>query len=109
VRRPAITALSLVAALLATACAAPNLGEKPVAKVVGAQQLFAGPVADWPREAWWDSYGDPQLSALIEAGLKDAPTIAAAQARLRRASALVGQASAAQLPSVSTGVAIAES
>ena len=108
-RRSAIAALSLVGVLLASACAAPDLGPKPVAKVVGAQQLFSGPVADWPAEDWWTGYGDPQLTALIDTGLTEAPTIAVAQARLRRASALVGQASAAQLPSVSTSAAIAES
>jgi NodT family efflux transporter outer membrane factor (OMF) lipoprotein len=108
-RRPAVAALSLAAALLASACAAPDLGPKPVAKVVGAQQLFSGSVADWPAEDWWTRYDDPQLTNLIDTGLTDAPTIAVAQARLRRASALVGQASAAQFPSVSTGAAIAES
>ena len=108
-RRSVIAALSLVGVLLASACAAPDLGPKPVAKVVGAQQLFSGPVADWPAEDWWTGYGDPQLTALIDTGLTEAPTIAVARARLRRASALVGQASAAQLPSVSTSAAIAES
>jgi NodT family efflux transporter outer membrane factor (OMF) lipoprotein len=109
VRRTLFTAFSLTGVLLASACAAPDLGPKPVIKVVDQQQLFAGPVADWPRESWWNDYGDPQLSALIETGLKDAPTIASAQARLRRASALVSQASAAQLPGVSTAVSIGES
>jgi len=108
-RSPALTVVSLVGALLASACATPDLGPKPVAKVVGQQQLFAGQVADWPTEDWWVVYGDPQLTTLIEMGLSDAPTIAVAQARLRRASALVGQANAAQLPTVSTSAALAES
>ena len=108
-RSPALTALSLVGALLASACATPDLGPKPVAKIVGQQQLFAGQIADWPAEDWWTVYGDAQLTALIETGLSDAPTIAVAQARLRRASALVGQAGAAQLPTVSTNAALAES
>lgn len=108
-RRVFFTAASLTGVLLVSACAAPDLGPKPALKVVEQQQLFSGPVADWPRESWWTDYGDPQLSALIEAGLKDAPTIASAQARLRRASALVTQASAAQSPSVSAGVSAGES
>jgi len=107
--RSAYAALSFAAALMVSACAAPDLGAKPVAKVVGAQQLLTGPVADWPTESWWTQYGDAQLSTLIETGLKDAPTIAAAQARLRRADALVGQARAAELPTVSTSLAVAES
>ena len=108
-RSPAFVAISLVGVLLASACAAPDLGPKPVAKVVGPQQVFAGQVADWPTEDWWANYGDPQLSNLIETGLQSAPTIAVAQARLRRASALVGLAGAAQQPSVSTNAVVAES
>ncbi len=104
---------SLVGALLASACAAPDLGPRPVVKVVGQQQLFAGqaagPVTDWPADNWWTAYGDPQLTVLIETGLSNAPTIALAGARLRRASALADQAGAAQRPSVSTSVALAES
>lgn len=101
--------LPLVGALLASACASPDLGPKPVVKVVGQQAMFAGPVADWPAEDWWTGYGDPQLSALIETGLRDAPTIALADARLRRAAALSGQAAAAAAPSVSAGAALAAS
>ncbi|WP_165188970.1 efflux transporter outer membrane subunit [Caulobacter soli] len=108
-RSPVLTAVTLVGALLASACAAPDLGPKPVVKVVGQQQLFTGPVADWPTEDWWTGYGDPQLTGLIATGLQDAPTIAVAQARLRRASALVGLAGAAQQPSVSANAAAAES
>ena len=108
-RSPVLVAISLIGVLLASACAAPDLGPKPVVKIVGRQQLFTGPVADWPVETWWADYGDPQLTVLIEYGLSNAPTIAVAEARLRRASALAGQASAAQLPSASTSVGFAES
>lgn len=101
-------ALSLVGALLASACAAPDLGPKPAVKVVTAQRLFDGPLAEWPTESWWTRYGDPQLTALIEAGLRDAPTIALAEARLRRAEALAGQARAAQLPTLSTTGGLSE-
>jgi NodT family efflux transporter outer membrane factor (OMF) lipoprotein len=108
-RNAAFTALSLVGVLLTSACAAPDLGPKPVIKIVGQQQLFAGPVADWPAGDWWTAYGDAQLTNLIQAGLRDAPTVAVAEARSRRASALVGQAHAAELPSLSTSASFAES
>jgi NodT family efflux transporter outer membrane factor (OMF) lipoprotein len=108
-RSPALTALSLAAALMASACATPDLGPRPVPATVGPQQLFAGPVAEWPTQDWWTGYGDPQLSALIETGLKGAPTIAAADARLRRASALAAQASASELPTLAANAAVAES
>lgn len=107
--RSVVTAVSLAGLLLASACAAPDLGPKPVLKVAGEQSLFAGPVADWPAEDWWTDYDDPQLSALIEVGLRTAPTIALAEARLRRASALADQAGAAALPSVSGNASAAES
>jgi NodT family efflux transporter outer membrane factor (OMF) lipoprotein len=107
--RSGLTVLALAGALLTSACATPDLGPKPVAKVVGQQQLFAGQVADWPAGDWWTAYGDLQLTALVETGLQEAPTIALAEARLRRASALVAQAGAAQLPTVSTSAAVAES
>jgi len=102
-------ALTLILALLTSACAAPDLGLRPALKVAGPQALLAGPVADWPTEDWWTGYGDPQLSALITTGLRSAPTVALAEARLRRASALTGQASAAAAPSLSTSAAVSES
>ena len=108
-RSPAFVAISLVGVLLASACAAPDLGPKPMVKVDGQQQLFAGAVADWPAEDWWTGYGDPQLTSLIEISLQGAPTIAVAQARLRRASALVELAGAAQSPTVSASAAVGES
>jgi NodT family efflux transporter outer membrane factor (OMF) lipoprotein len=104
--------LALAAALLVSACATvPDLGARPLPRANGVtdQKAFAAPTADWPREDWWRAYGDPQLDALISQGLKDAPTMALAQARLRRADALVGQASAAALPSLAANLAISES
>jgi NodT family efflux transporter outer membrane factor (OMF) lipoprotein len=101
--------LSLIGALLASACAAPDLGPKPELKVATEQHLLSGPVADWPATAWWADYGDVQLSALIEAGLQDAPTIAVAEARLRRATALAAQARAVELPTVGASAAFGES
>jgi multidrug efflux system outer membrane protein len=36
----------------------------------------------WPAEQWWLVYKDPQLNMLIERALKDAPSLAVAQARV---------------------------
>lgn len=49
---------------------------------------------------WWEAFGDPQLSRLIEAGLADNPTLAAALARVRGAQAAVGIEHAGQLPQI---------
>lgn len=108
-RRPFIVALSLVSLLLTSACAAPDLGQKPVLKVATPASRLAGPVADWLTKDWWVDYGDLQLTSLIETGLRSVPSIALAEARLRRASALTGQASAAAAPSLSANAALAES
>jgi NodT family efflux transporter outer membrane factor (OMF) lipoprotein len=90
----------LTAALAAASCAAPDLGPKPQLATVADQRLFDGPVSDWPQPDWWRVYEDPQLAGLIAEGLAGSPTIAVAQARLRRAEAFVGQARAALAPTL---------
>src|SRR5690348_16856313 len=103
-------AVSLAAALMASASVStPDRGAKAQLKTVAEQQAFAAPVADWPQTDWWRAYGDPQLDALIAEGLRDSPTIAAAEARMRRAEASVTQAQAAELPSISANGQAAES
>jgi NodT family efflux transporter outer membrane factor (OMF) lipoprotein len=52
-------------------------------------------VAQWPADAWWQTYGDAQLSGLIDEALKGSPTLAVADARLRRARALTDVAASA--------------
>lgn len=44
---------------------------------------------EWPSERWWTAYGDPQLDALIEQALSQAPTLAVVQSKLDRARAQV--------------------
>lgn len=41
----------------------------------------------WPAEHWWLVYKDPQLNQLIERALRDAPSLAVAQARVGTAQA----------------------
>lgn len=54
--------------------------------------------ADWPKESWWQDFGDPVLVSLIEQALLDSPSLQAAAARLRRASAMAGQTESALWP-----------
>lgn len=97
-----------VATLLASACAPiPDLGPKPVprapASIAAGQSLAPTPgavPAVWPGDGWWTSYGDPQLTALIEEGLTNSPDLAAAAARFRRASGMRQQANGALLPTL---------
>jgi NodT family efflux transporter outer membrane factor (OMF) lipoprotein len=81
----------------------PDLGPKPqlrAAESVAASQSFAATSAAWPVDRWWDGLGDPQLSALIDEGLRNSPDVAIAAARFRRAQGMAQEAGAARLPSV---------
>lgn len=53
---------------------------------------------EWPADAWWHSYGDPQLDQLIQEALAGNPTLEIAQARLRTAQSQVTSAKSARLP-----------
>ncbi|MFL5297160.1 MAG: efflux transporter outer membrane subunit [Phenylobacterium sp.] len=59
---------------------------KPVQSYAAAQAL-AGPTREWPGDGWWRAYGDPQLDALVAEALAGSPTLAAAEARVRKAQA----------------------
>src|SRR3546814_10346551 len=61
-----------VVGLLAGCVTPPALGPAPEPKSTSAYAAslsFAAPDAHWPKQAWWKSYGDSQLTALIEEGL----------------------------------------
>jgi NodT family efflux transporter outer membrane factor (OMF) lipoprotein len=60
--------------------------------------------AAWPTGDWWKSFGDTQLDSLEDEAMAASPTLAAAQARVRKAQALAEEAGAALRPSV-TGTA----
>ncbi len=97
---PALTALVMLG-LSVSACA-PNLGPRPspaTDALLAASQSLNAPAdtaaRTWPSDAWWTGYGDPVLNALVERGLKDAPTLQQAAARMRLAAGVTGQARAA--------------
>lgn len=99
------SAIGLVAvATLAGCAAAPELGPKPqpiaLAAIAAERTLVADASGQWPGEDWWRDYGDAQLTALIEEGLRSSPDVAAAFARYRRAGGLAQQSGAALLPRV---------
>lgn len=60
--------------------------------------------AGWPQTVWWKAYGDTQLNALMQQALKNNPTLAEAQARVRAATAISDQMNAINLPQI-TGTA----
>ena len=90
-----------LAALLAVGCATFDK-PLPAEPTIGVAALGATDTAVvWPRDDWWQRYGDSQLDQLITEGLAGSPTLAAARARIARAEAAAGVARAALLPQVS--------
>jgi NodT family efflux transporter outer membrane factor (OMF) lipoprotein len=71
-------------------------------------ESFKAPAADWPKQDWWKSYGDPQLDALIEEALKDSPSLKIAAARVRAAEAEAGIAEADLWPTLNASGSLQE-
>jgi NodT family efflux transporter outer membrane factor (OMF) lipoprotein len=95
----------LLAATALSACATlPPPAPAKVAKApasYAATQALAGPSRDWPGDAWWTAYGDTQLNGLMREALAGSPTLAAAEARVRKAQSLAAAQRAAGLPNLS--------
>ncbi|HZZ30814.1 MAG TPA: efflux transporter outer membrane subunit [Phenylobacterium sp.] len=95
----------LLAATALSACATlPPPAPARVAKApasYAATRALSGPVRDWPGDDWWTAYGDPQLNGLMAEALAGSPTLALAEARVRKAEAATAIAHARELPSLS--------
>ena len=104
--------LGLLSATALSACATlPPPAPARIAKApetYAASQTLAGPERDWPTDAWWTAYSDAQLNTLMDEALAGSPTLAAAEARVRKAQSLADQAHAQQLPQVSANGSISE-
>ena len=111
--RRGVPFFAIASVLALSACASlPAAQPARVAKAPEAYETartLAAPTAEWPADAWWTVYGDAQLNALEDEALKGSPTLAAAEARLRRAQSLVAQAKSADLPRVGFSASAAES
>jgi NodT family efflux transporter outer membrane factor (OMF) lipoprotein len=96
-----------LAMVLAAGCATFDQALPADPKIgIGALGATADTAVVWPRDDWWQRYGDAQLGALITDGLAGSPTLAAARARIARADAAAGVARAALLPQVSGNGAV---
>jgi NodT family efflux transporter outer membrane factor (OMF) lipoprotein len=103
--------IALISFALSACASYPPATSTPEIKPViayAAERSLVGSTADWPASDWWNAYGDPQLASLITEALNGAPTLAEAQARLRRAVAATGVARAAGLPSLTASGRIAD-
>lgn len=66
------------------------------------------PYMGWPKQRWWQRYGDAQLNELIDQALQGAPDMAAAAARVQQAKAMLGVSESASAPQVSARVSATE-
>ncbi|HEX3886031.1 MAG TPA: efflux transporter outer membrane subunit [Phenylobacterium sp.] len=102
----------LLAATALSACATlPPAAPARLAKAPGSYataQSLAAPQRDWPADVWWTAYGDPQLDKLIGEALNGSPTLASAQARVRKAESIVAQAHSRELPTLAANGSVEE-
>jgi NodT family efflux transporter outer membrane factor (OMF) lipoprotein len=98
------------ASLSLAACArVPQLGALPSARAASSlesSKAFAAPSVSFPVDRWWEAFGDPQLSALINEAMVGAPSLASASARLRASAAVAKQTASSTLPIVSLDAGI---
>ena len=74
---------------------------------VGATQSFTGVApAPWPGDGWWRGLGGEPLDALIGEAFKENPDLAAADARVRQATAQTGLAEALLYPTLDAKASI---
>lgn len=96
----------LVTSVLALSACAPALQEAPVGTAVAPPiewrtQLGAGAPVE---AAWWESFGDPQLSRLVEQARLNNPDVRIAAARVDEARATEQASRGYLLPSLGVGV-----
>nr|EKV4470196.1 efflux transporter outer membrane subunit [Pseudomonas aeruginosa]ELQ7873435.1 efflux transporter outer membrane subunit [Pseudomonas aeruginosa] len=104
-------AAAICCAVLASCASIPDLGpmEKPASMDgLAADKSLEAPVGEWSTQAWWKSFGDPQLDQLMGEALANSPSMAQAQARLNAAIARSKGARAALFPSVSLDASASE-
>lgn len=87
----------MLGAALSAGCA--GLERRPLEPAALPAQFLAAGVTRTPP-AWWQSFADPQLDALVAQALADNLSLQATAARLRAAEASAGAAGAGLFPSV---------
>ena len=95
-------ATALLAACASTGGLRPASEPRPADDHVVTRSLSGAPLspAEFPAQDWWRAFGDPQLDALIDEALQGTPSLAAADARVRKAQAQAGLADAERKPTV---------
>jgi multidrug efflux system outer membrane protein len=113
----------LLAALLLSACAAPDFKQPQVASVAAFKENQTPPVSDatrtaadgttWklgqpaeaqPRGEWWRVFHDASLDALVAEAAANNQNLTVAAARVKQARAIAGIAEADRIPQIGVGV-----
>ncbi|XLZ71843.1 efflux transporter outer membrane subunit [Massilia sp. SR12] len=106
----------LLAALLLTACAAPEFKQPQVdapAAFKEGQVVTAADGTRWkqaqnaerqPRGEWWLAFGDTALNELVNEATRNNANLAVAAARVKQARAIAGVAEADRIPQIGVGV-----
>lgn len=107
----------LLAALLLSACAAPDFRQPEVTvptafKEAGTVQTAADgsrwqparPAEQQSRGEWWLAFQDARLTELMDEAARNNPSLAVAAARVKQARAIAGIAEADRVPQVGVGV-----
>lgn len=100
---PLLLGTLLVAGCASTGGLAPQGAPMDADTLAASRSLSSTPFSDaaFPRTDWWKGLGDPQLDALIEEALRGTPSLAAADARVRKAQAQASLTDAARKPALS--------
>jgi multidrug efflux system outer membrane protein len=106
----------LLAALLLTACAAPEFKQPQVdtpSAFKEGQVVTAADGTRWkqaqnaerqPRGEWWLAFNDPALNELVAEATRNNANLAVAAARVKQARAIAGIAEADRIPQIGVGV-----
>ncbi|MCK9544030.1 MAG: efflux transporter outer membrane subunit [Novosphingobium sp.] len=100
---PVLTPMLILAGCASVPDPGPRAEPLASAQIAAGHSLAADHVTqrgDWPDDAWWRAFSDPQLDALIDEALRNSPDVSIAVARLRQASGMARAAGAAGLPRV---------
>jgi outer membrane protein, multidrug efflux system len=89
--------------LLSAGCALHEVERAPPTLPTAFAALPTGSEASWPEKNWYEEFGSPELSALIEQASSENLDLSMARARVAQADARARQAGAAILPSVEAG------
>lgn len=92
--------------LLALASCANISGIEPTATMLVPHSLAAGSQADaarFPRQSWWQSFGDDQLDALISKAIAKNHSLKVVQTRMATARAVVAETDSARYPQINAG------